>query len=377
VSGRSTLLRGAVQGFPGRDLGLLVEGDVITWLGEGAPPRSFDEEIVAGPGETIAPGFIDLQVNGFAGHDVAGGTDAIMAISQALPRTGVTAFLPTLISAPVEFGARFVAAAAGAGSPGARVLGAHLEGPFLNPAYRGAHERAVLSDPTPDRVAVVAAARPRLTTIAPELPGALEAIARLHAAGIVVSAGHTGADFEQGQKGIAAGVRFGTHLYNAMPATHHRRPGIVLALLLDPRVTVGLIADGEHVHPAICDQVARLKGSGRVALTTDQTAAAGAPPGDYLLSGRPVVSDGRSVRLPDGTLAGSAATMDELVRRMASLPGMNTARALAMASTAPARVLGESGLGRIRIGACADLVLLDAELGVRLTMVDGAVKYRR
>jgi N-acetylglucosamine-6-phosphate deacetylase len=354
-----------------------VEGDVITWLGRGAPPRRPDEEIVAGPGELIAPGFIDLQVNGFAGHDAAGGEDAIAAISEALPRTGVTAFLPTLISAPVEVGAGFVAAVAGAASPGARVLGAHLEGPFLNPGFRGAHERACLADPAPAQVAVVVGARPRLTTLAPELPGALEAIARLRRAGIVVSAGHTGADFEQGRRAIAAGVRFGTHLYNAMPAAHHRRPGIVLALLLDARVTVGLIADGEHVHPAICEQVARLKGSGRVALTTDQTAAAGVPAGDYLLSGHPVVSDGHSVRLPDGTLAGSAATMDELVRRMAALPGMNATRALTMASTAPARVLGERGLGRIRIGGCADLVLLDAGLGVRLTMVDGVVKYRR
>ena len=377
MSARSTLFRGAVHGLPGQDLGVLVEGDVITWVGKGAPPRRPDEEIVAGPGETIAPGFIDLQVNGFAGHDAAGGEDAIAAISEALPRTGVTAFLPTLISAPVEAGAHFVASVAGAASPGARVLGAHLEGPFLNPAFRGAHERACLVDPSADLVGVVVAARPRLTTIAPELPGALEGIARLRAAGIVVSAGHTGADFELGQKAIAAGVRFGTHLYNAMPPTHHRRPGIVLALLLDARVTVGLIADGQHVHPAICEQVARLKGSGRVALTTDQTAAAGAPAGDYLLSGRPVVSDGRSVRLADGTLAGSAATMDALVRRMAALPGMNASRAIAMAASAPARVLGERDLGRIRAGICADLVLLDAGLEVRLTMVDGKVRYRR
>jgi N-acetylglucosamine-6-phosphate deacetylase len=374
---RTTLFRGAVHGFRDPNLSLLVEGDVITWLGEGRPPRQPDEEIVAGPGETIAPGFIDLQVNGFAGHDAAGGKEAVGAISAALTSTGVTAFLPTLISAPVHIGAGFVAAVAAAGSPGARVLGAHLEGPFLNPAFRGAHERACLVEPAPELVEVVAAARPRLTTVAPELPGALEAIRSLRTAGIVVSAGHTGADFEQGRRAIAAGVRFGTHLYNAMPPTHHRRPGIVLALLLDPRVTVGLIADGEHLHPAICEQVARLKGPGRVALTTDQTAAAGVAPGDYLLSGRPVVSDGRSVRLPDGTLAGSAATMDELVRRMATLPGMTRARAITMASTAPARVVGEHGLGTIRTGACADLVLLDEDLRVRLTMVGGTVKYRR
>jgi N-acetylglucosamine-6-phosphate deacetylase len=377
VSAGSTLLRGAVHGLPGRDRGVLVEGGVVTWVGEGLPPRRPDQEIVAAPGETIAPGFIDLQVNGFGGHDAAGGSDSVAAISAALPQTGVTAFLPTLISAPVEVGAGFTQAVAAAASPGARVLGAHLEGPFLNPAYRGAHERACLSEPTPEEVGVVLAARPRLTTIAPELPGALDAIARLRKAGIVVSAGHTGADFEQGRRAIAAGVRFGTHLYNAMPPTHHRRPGIVLALLLDARVTVGLIADGEHVHPAICEQVARLKGSGRVALTTDQTAAAGVPAGDYLLSGHRVVSDGLAVRLPDGTLAGSAAKMDELVRRMAALPGMTPARAVTMASTAPARVLGENGLGTVRTGACADLVILDAGLEVCLTMVGGQVKYRR
>jgi N-acetylglucosamine-6-phosphate deacetylase len=377
MSAKSTLLRGGVHGFPGTAMSLLVEGDVITWVGEGRPPRRADDEIVAGPGEIISPGFIDLQVNGFAGHDAAGGKDAVAAISSALPATGVTAFLPTLISAPVGVGAEFAASIAAAEAPGARVLGAHLEGPFLNPAFRGAHERACLSEPTPEQVDVVLASRPRLTTLAPELPGALEAIRRLRAAGIVVSAGHSGADFAQGQRAIAAGVRFGTHLYNAMPPTHHRRPGIVLALLLDARVTVGLIADGEHLHPAICEQVARIKGAGRVALTTDQTAAAGQPAGDYLLSGRPVHSDGLTVKLEDGTLAGSAATMDGLVRRMAGLPGLSAARALTMASTAPARVLGALALGRIRAGACADLVVLDPGLRVRLTIVGGVVKFRR
>jgi len=191
-----------------------------------------------------------------------------------------------------------------------------------------------------------------------------------------VSAGHTGADFEQGRRAILAGVRFGTHIYNAMPPVHHRRPGIALALILDPRVTVGLIADGEHVHPAVCSQLVRVKDSSRIALTTDQTAAAGAPPGRYSLTGRPVVSDGMVVRLEDGTLAGSAASMPDLVRLMAGLAGMTTARAIAMASTVPARLLGEKGLGRIRVGGCADLVVLDADLHVRLTMVGGRVKFR-
>jgi N-acetylglucosamine-6-phosphate deacetylase len=372
-----TLLRGAVHGLRGESNGVLIEAGVITWVGEGAPPERPDDQMVAAPGELIAPGFIDLQVNGFAGHDAASGAYAIAAVSAALPSTGVTAFLPTLISAPVETGAAFVADVAGSEAPGARVLGAHVEGPFINPSFRGAHLRACLADPTPEQVEVLAVARPRLVTLAPELPGGLEAIARLHRAGVVVSAGHTGADFELGRRAIAAGVRFATHIYNAMPPVHHRRPGIALALLLDPRVTVGLIADGEHVHPGVCQQLVRAAGATRIALTTDQTAAAGVAPGTYFLAGRAVVSDGVVVRLEDGTLAGSAATMEDLVRLMAALPGMTASRAVGLASTVPARVLGERRLGRVRVGACADIVILDRDLRVRLTMVGGVVKFRR
>jgi len=351
---------------------------MIAWVGRGRPPQLPDEELVVLPGEMIAPGFIDLQVNGFGGHDAASGSEAIAAIAEALPATGVTAFLPTVISSPVEGAASFAAeVGAAAEAQGARVLGAHIEGPFLNPSHKGAHLLANLTEPTPENVDVIAAARPRLVTLAPELPGALSAIERLTRAGVVVAAGHTGADFEQGRKAVAAGVRFGTHIYNAMAPVHHRKPGIALALLLDRRVTVGVIADGVHVHPAIAEQLFRVKGAGRIALTTDQTSAAGRDPGAYVLSGRPVVSDGLVVRLDDGTLAGSAATMPDLLRVMARLPGVGISRAISMASAVPAHVLGEPRLGRIREGACADLVVLDSEFRVRLTMIRGVVKFTR
>jgi N-acetylglucosamine-6-phosphate deacetylase len=374
----TTLFRGRVHGVAGADA-VLIEDGLITWVGSGSPPRHADDEVIAGPDEWVAPGFIDLQANGFRGHDAAGGSGDIAAMAEGLPPTGVTAFLPTMISAPVEAGADFAGAVATAAaeSRGARVLGAHIEGPFINSSFRGAHARECIVEPTAASVEVIARARPRLVTLAPELPGALDAIHRLARAGVVVSAGHTGADFEQGTRAIAAGIRFGTHIYNAMSPVHHRRPGIALALLLDRRVTVGLIADGAHVHAAMCAQLVRVKDPTRIALTTDQTAAAGAPPGTFKLNGRSVVSDGTVVRLEDGTLAGSAATMDGLVRRMAAIPGMNAARAIAMASTVPARVLGERGLGRIRAGACADIVVLDGDLRVRLTMVGGKVSYRR
>ncbi|HET7465386.1 MAG TPA: N-acetylglucosamine-6-phosphate deacetylase [Candidatus Dormibacteraeota bacterium] len=365
-----------MHGVPHAD-GVLTDGGVIAWAGHGAPPERADEEIVLEPGELLAPGFVDLQVNGFAGRDAAEGRDAIAAISAALPATGVTAFLPTLISSPVATGAEFAGAVATAEAHGARVLGAHIEGPFINPSFRGAHDRNLLAVPTPDQVEVIARARPRLITLAPELPGALEAVARFRRAGIVVSAGHTGADFEQGRKAVDAGVRFGTHIFNAMPPVHHRRPGIALALMLDRRVTVGLIADGEHVHPAVIRELIAVKGAARVAMTTDQTAAAGAGAGSYQLSGRTVHSDGMVVRLEDGTLAGSASIMEDLVRRAAAIPGLNVEKAVSMASTVPARVLGEKQLGRIAEGACADLVVLDREQRVRLTMVNGRVRFRR
>ncbi|HEV8597256.1 MAG TPA: hypothetical protein VGR23_06000, partial [Candidatus Dormibacteraeota bacterium] len=157
-----TLFRGLLHGGGAND-GLLVEGDVITWVGTGKPPRRADEETVAQPGEIIAPGFIDLQVNGYASHDAAAGADSIAALSDALPASGVTAFLPTLISAPVEVGAAFAAAVgAAAEAQGARVLGAHIEGPFLNPSFRGAHLREYLAEPTAANVDVIEAARPRL-----------------------------------------------------------------------------------------------------------------------------------------------------------------------------------------------------------------------
>jgi N-acetylglucosamine-6-phosphate deacetylase len=372
-----TFFHGCVHGHNGNSTGVLVDGAVIAWIGHGGPPERPDEEIRLAEDELLAPGFIDLQVNGFAGHDAGLGTDAINAISAALPATGVTAFLPTRISAPVHVGADFAAAVAASEGNGARVLGAHIEGPFINPSFRGAHDRSCLTTPTPDRVEVIAKARPRLVTLAPELPGALEAIVRLRRRGVVVSAGHTGADFETGGRAIDAGVRFGTHIYNAMPPVHHRRPGIALALILDRRVTVGLIADGLHVHPSVMTQLASVKGPARIALTTDQTAAAGAPAGTFVLSGRRVVSDGMVVRLEDGTLAGSASTMDSLVRRVASLPGMNVSRAITMASSVPARALGERRLGRISVGACADLVVLDRDLNVRQTWVSGRVRFRK
>jgi N-acetylglucosamine-6-phosphate deacetylase len=324
------------------------------------------------------PGFIDLQVNGLAGHDAASGADAIAAISGDLARYGVTGFLPTLISRPLDEAIAFVGECAAAAGPGARVLGAHVEGPFPNPTYRGAHDPECLLLPKPDYVQRLLARPPRMVTLAPELPGALRAVRTLTAGGVIVSAGHSGASFAEAQEGFEAGVRFGTHLFNAMAPLHHREPGLPGALLREQRVTVGLIADGIHVHPSMLSIAIRIAGPDRVALTTDQTSAAGQPPGRYTIAGRETISDGTSVRLPDGTLAGSAATMDRMVRLVAGLPGLTLREAVEMASLTPARVLGiHRTAGAVRRGALADLVVLDSAQRVRLTMVGGRVIFRR
>jgi N-acetylglucosamine-6-phosphate deacetylase len=356
---------------------VLVDGDTIAWVGSGRPPGRYDDEITVAEGGLIAPGFIDLQVNGYRHRDAADGAEAITEISQRLPATGVTAFLPTLISRPLGQMTQFVETVGRVKAPGARILGAHLEGPFLSRDYKGAHDPTCLVDPTPDRVAALLERPPRMLTLAPELPGARAAIARLDRAGVLVSAGHSGADFEQGLDAVEAGVRFGTHVFNAMPRFHHRRPALAAALLLDKRVAVGLVMDGEHLHPATCELVLRSKPASRTVLTTDQTAAAGAPAGKYRIAGLEATSDGRAVRLHDGTLAGSAATMDLLVRNAAQLPAVGSARAIAMASGSPAAVLGERRLGRIASGALADLVVLDEHLKVSMTFVGGRLVYER
>jgi N-acetylglucosamine-6-phosphate deacetylase len=373
------LLQGRVI-TPRRELALatvMVEGDRIAWVRQGAVDVTRATRFVA-PGDTIVPGFIDLQVNGFAGADAGEGAQAISSMSGSLPTYGVTAFQPTLISRPIDEGLAFVRDCAAATASGARVLGAHLEGPFLNPRFRGAHDAACLLLPESSQVARLLELPPRMMTLAPELPGALDAIRALSDTGVVVSAGHSAASLAEAQAGIDAGIRFGTHLFNAMVTWHHRNPGLPGALLSDDRVTMGLIADGIHVHPSMLTMAVKLAGPSRIALTTDAVAAAASSPGRYILAGREVVSDGTTVRLADGTLAGSAATMDHLVRLVAGLPAVSLRDAVEMASLTPARVLGiEERQGAIRRGALADLVVLDEALRVRLTVIGGQVVYRR
>jgi N-acetylglucosamine-6-phosphate deacetylase len=325
----------------------------------------------------VAPGYIDLQVNGAFGVEVDDVPEHYRLIAFRLLETGVTTWLPTVISSPPEHYPRVLRAfGAVTARRGADPLGFHLEGPYLSPEKAGAHPKEIIAG-APDSLLTIFAgnAAVRLVTLAPERPGAANRIRTLRQAGVVVSLGHTNATYEAFLKGIEAGATMTTHLYSAMSGLHHREPGAVGAALLDGRVVAGLIADGVHAHPAAVDLAWRLKGPEGIALVTDMMAGAGMPPGEYPLGGRPVRCDGVSAKYPNGTLAGSLLTMDLAVRNMVAWGIAPEGEAIRMATETPAAVLGLDDRGTLEAGRYADLVLLSDRLGVEATIVRGGVAY--
>ncbi|CAN5614838.1 N-acetylglucosamine-6-phosphate deacetylase [soil metagenome] len=329
--------------------------------------------------EFVAPGFIDLQVNGGFGVEVDANPEHLRALSARLPETGVTAWLPTVISSPPELYPGVLAAyGAGSDHPGAVALGFHLEGPYLSAKRAGAHPIEAIENAPDSLLSMFLNSHSvRLVSLAPERPGGIDRIRRLRQAGIVVSLGHTDASYEDFVKGIGAGATMATHLYSAMSGLHHRVPGAVGAALLDGRVVAGMIVDGVHAHRAAVGIAFRMKGPTGIALVTDMVSAAGMPTGTYHLGGRAVESDGIAVRLPDGTLAGSALTMDQAIRNLVNWKIASPAESIQMATETPAAVLGLDDRGRLITGAYADLVLLDEALRVTRTIVQGATRYDR
>lgn len=326
----------------------------------------------------IAPGLIDLHIHGAGGADLTCDEPAaaVASVARTLARRGITAFCPTVSSTRPEVYAKAIAAyAPRAHDGGAESLGANLEGPFIDPERRGFQDPAVIRSASGDEVRQwIAAGPPAIVTLAPEMPGGVEAIRALVAAGTVVSIGHSGATAEQVRAAVAAGARHATHLFNAMPPLHHREPGPAGALLTSD-ATLEVIADGIHLDPIVVDLVARAAGPDRVCLVTDALAAMGEPPGKTRLGDREVISDGRVVRHADGTLAGTAVSLDECLRNARRwLPWLAPAQVLKMATSTPASVLGPrvaGRKGRIAPGFDADAVLLDREWNVKRTYVRG------
>ena len=350
---------------------VLFDGSTVSELGQGDVWRSFEADHVvdgteiAGDGALLSPGFIDLHTHGGGGHEHENGAEAVLAARDVHLQHGTTSAVISLVSAPIDLMAERVAEiAALVGTRG--ILGSHLEGPFLAPARKGAHDASALRSPSADDVATLldaGAGSVRQVTLAPELAGGLDAVRRCADAGVIVAVGHTDADREVAAEAFAAGASLVTHVFNAMPPLLHRAPGPIGAALSDARVVLELIHDGVHVH----DDLVRMlfaAAPGRVALVTDAMAAAGAADGEYRLGGLHVtVADGVA-RLADGAIAGSTLTQDAALRR-AVAAGLSVDDALAGLTTTPAGVLGRGDLGILSPGAAADAVLLDADLHVR------------
>ncbi|HSS35231.1 MAG TPA: N-acetylglucosamine-6-phosphate deacetylase [Patescibacteria group bacterium] len=331
----------------------------------------------AADGPFVAPGFVDLHVHGWGGHDAMGDVAALDGMARGLLRRGVTSFLPTAVSAPLDaltlFADRVRRWLPDAPSDGAEPLGFNLEGPFLAHARRGAHDPAHLLVPaeTPRAALDPVLDGLRLTTIAPELPGALELISWLRDRGVATSVGHSAATFEQARAGFDAGATSTTHLFNAMTGIDHRTPGVALAALLDDRAYVELIADGIHVVPPVWPLISRLKPPDRLMLVSDAIAIAGTGSGRGRIGGLDVeVVDGRVVLAGTTTLAGSAIALDDAVRNLVA-HGIPLPTAVGAATRNPLELVGVTDRGRLEVGQRADLIELDDALTIGRVMRSG------
>ena len=353
-----------------------VEGEVVVAVGAGAPPRPADRDLAA---VTVVPGFVDTHLHGGGGANFSSATTSDTATAVALHRRyGSTTLIASLVTAAPDELLRQVMGLAADVRAGI-IDGIHLEGPWLSTQRCGAHQPALMRDPDLaeiDRVLEAGGGTIRMITLAPERNGALAAIRQIVDAGVVVAVGHTEATYAQTVAAISAGATAGTHLFNAMRPIDRREPGPIVALLDDPLVTVELIADGVHVHPAIYRHVVRSAGADRVSLVTDAMAAAGMADGSYRLGPLAVdVVDGVATVAGTDTIAGSTATMDRVFRFAVAHGGPDADQALLhavqQACVNPAAALGLPSSG-IAPGAAADLVVLNGDLTVAAVLRRGS-----
>ena len=328
----------------------------------------------------LVPGFVDLQVNGAFGVDVASEPHRMAELSESLPSTGTTAYLPTVISSPeslYEDALPVLSTATHDRNVGAEVLGVHLEGPFLSLDRRGAHAAAHVVPSAPGLLAHLLDLGPvRMLTIAPELEDADDLMSLAATRGVVVSAGHSDASFEIAYDTFDRRAASVTHLFNAMSPLHHREPGIPGAAFAHPRVVCGLICDGLHVHPEMVSLAFRMLGPDRIYLATDATAATGMGPGEYPLATRKVYLDANMARLGSGALAGSLLTMNEAFQNVLAFTGCTVPEAVRMASTVPARLVGEGRRkGRLTPGYHADVTVLGPDLSAEAVWKGGEQVY--
>jgi N-acetylglucosamine-6-phosphate deacetylase len=331
-------------------------------------------------GCTLVPAFFDVHIHGSAGHDVMEGTpEAFAGVGRFLARRGVGAYLPTTVTMPVDATLKSLERMAkwiGSRELGARPLGIHIEGPFLSPHKKGAHPARLLQTPSVelfDRMWQASSGTIRLMTIAPELPNALEVIARASDLGVRVSLGHSDADTAAAKAGVKAGAVTATHTYNAMRNFDHKASGLVGEVLTNDHLFAELICDGFHVDPAAVQIYWRCKGPDRAILITDAMIAAGMPDGNYKLGELDVIVKNGKCILDENTLAGSTLTLDRGVKKFAEFTGAGISEVARLASRNPARMTGfESEVGALAVGRVADIAVLDAKNEVVETLLGGS-----
>ena len=369
---------------------LEVAGERIAALGSGEPAVPPGSQVLDLNGRRLVPGFIDLHIHGARGWDVMDESpDALPTISRFLVQHGCTGFLATTLTADLEHISRRLGAIARAaeGKPqGARVLGAHVEGPYFNPEAAGAQPPQYLKSPDPQEAACLLGDHlpwVRTFSLAPELPGALPTIEWLAGHGVVPCLGHTMATYDQFRAAVAAGARHATHLYSAMRTFHHRDPGIVAGIWNEHGFSAEVICDLVHAHPAALGVARRMKGPDQLVMVTDAMKATGQPPGRYDLGGQEVTVDGRAALLSGSldeparaVLAGSVLTLEVALRNVHLRLGWSLPEALACLTANPARVIGlDDRKGRLQPGYDADLVVLEPDLSVWGVMVAGGWAY--
>jgi N-acetylglucosamine-6-phosphate deacetylase len=337
-----------------------------------------DEGCLGGKTTRILPGLIDVQVNGAFGDDFADPSADMDRICRGMLRFGVTGFVPTVVTSPAAAYGPVLANLRRPRRQGeARVLGVHIEGPFINPAYAASHDAGQIRLPDIDEAARwIEEGEVRLFTLAPELPGALDLIAFLVGRGVRVGMGHTNASWDDARAAVESGASMAAHLFNAMRPFKHRDPGLA-GFVLATHTPASFIADGNPVAFETIRMLVRIKEPDELVLISDAIAGLGMPPGRYPLADREYISDGTCGRLPDGTLCGSLLPMNKAIRNLVETVGVDPSTAVAFATANAARVIGmEDELGHVEVGRDADLVLLDEAWEVESTIVAGELAYQ-
>jgi N-acetylglucosamine-6-phosphate deacetylase len=370
------------DGVDKETVSIFVENGIIVEIGQ--IDGDGDCDVLDAEGRIAAPGFIDVHIQGAGGADVLDGTEeALKAISQMCARYGTTSFLATTVyRADGDNGhLRLAAECTGSDLGGANLVGIHLEGPFIAENKKGMIQPGCICGPSMeilDKILDITGGKLAMMTVAPELDGGLEIIRRLLDTNVVASFAHSEADYEQMLAGIEAGISHSTHLFNAMSGVHHRAPGPLVAIFENENVTAQLIADGVHIHPAVLKFAFEILGPERIVLITDGMQAMGLPDGQYIYNGVEYESRDGAARYKDGTLIGTALGLSEMVKRLISFTGCGIDVAVRTVTENPAKVLGlVDRKGSIAVGKDADLVLLDEDLSVRVTIVGGKIVFEK